>query len=374
MSQEEYAALSVLDCFSAAFPNTVTIDELTAEEKVEYICAVVGEYGFTINKEGFTDSRYIETAPLDKIETAVRTAVVRKLTAKDDSFCLDITDIDTKVKKIRKVSALAELESLIGLDGVKMAVKEIVTFLKKRGRASLPCLHMVFTGNPGTGKTTVARVIARVFAETGVTKKNLLVETDREGLVGGYIGQTALKTKSRIESALGGVLFIDEAYSLFAGSDKDYGHEAVSTLVKAMEDKRDEFVCILAGYTQDMNAMLDMNPGLRDRVQFYIDFPDYSESELLQIFERLCKDNKYRLSQSAADVLVGGFSRIVRAKSENFSNGRLARKLFERVRMKQALRTSTNVITDVDIRTVFAEPDIAAMMCGGGRVRIGFGE
>jgi hypothetical protein len=199
------------------------------------------------------------------------------------------------------------------------------------------------------------------------------VETDREGLVGAYVGHTAIKTSNKIDSALGGVLFIDEAYALFTGDNVDYGHEAVATLVKAMEDKRDEFVCILAGYTGEMNAMLGMNPGLRDRVQFYVDFKDYSEPELMQIFEKLCRDNKYKLSQSARAALLDGFTRIVKAKSPNFSNARLVRKLFERVRMKQALRTGNNVIADVDITAVFSEPDIAVMFGGGSRVKIGFG-
>jgi SpoVK/Ycf46/Vps4 family AAA+-type ATPase len=372
MKPEQYAALSVLDCFGTAFPNTVIIDELTVDEKLEYICSVADEYGFAVDKKDFFSSRFMETAPLDKIETAVRNAVISKLTAKDKSFNLAIADIDTKVKKIEKISALAELERLVGLDGVKQSVKEIVNFLKKRGRNAVPCLHMAFLGNPGTCKTTVARIIARIFAETGVIKKNLLVETDREGLVGGYVGQTALKTKNKIESAMGGVLFIDEAYSLFAGDKIDYGHEAVATLVKAMEDKRDEFVCILAGYTKEMNAMLDMNPGLRDRVQFYIDFPNYTETELLQIFKDLCKESKYKLSKSAVDSLLDNFSRIIKAKSQNFSNGRLVRKLFERVRMKQALRTSSNIITDTDIKAVFNEPDIAVLIKGNNRATIGF--
>ena len=223
---------------------------------------------------------------------------------------------------------------------------------------------MCFRGNPGVGKTTVARIIARIFYEVGVIKKNLLVETDRGGLCGQYIGETAKMTNQQIQKAMGGVLFIDEAYSLNAHSKKDYGHEAVATLVKEMEDKRDEFVCILAGYTKEMDAMLEMNPGLRDRVQFYIDFPDYNEHELLQIFEKMCKDNKYELSEAARDYLIGEFSRVIAAKSRNFSNGRFARKVFERVQMKQGNRANRDdyTITDEDIKAAFAEPDILALL------------
>jgi AAA+ superfamily predicted ATPase len=373
MTEGEYAKFSVLPCFNAAFPNVVTIDELTADEKIEYIGAVAAEYGFMIDKHEFAGNRFIENTAADKIEMTVRNAVVRKLSEKNSAFCLNIADLDTKkAAKSKKVSAFAELENLIGLDGVKASISEIVTFLKKRGKNAVPCLHMAFLGNPGTGKTTVARIIARIFAETGVISKNLLVETDREGLVGAYVGHTAIKTRNKIESAMGGVLFIDEAYSLFTGDHIDYGYEAVATLVKAMEDHRNEFVCILAGYTKEINAMLDMNPGLRDRVQFYIDFPDYSEAELMRIFEKLCRENKYRLAQCAADALTDGFSRIVKAKNRNFSNGRLVRKLFERVRMKQALRASNNTITDKDIEAVFAEADISVLFKGSNRAVIGF--
>jgi SpoVK/Ycf46/Vps4 family AAA+-type ATPase len=138
-----------------------------------------------------------------------------------------------------------------------------------------------------------------------------------------------------------------------------------------MEDKRDEFVCILAGYTKEMNTMLDMNPGLRDRVQFYIDFPDYNEAELLEIFEKLCRENKYKFSQSAKEILANKISHLLAAKSPNFSNGRLMRKLFERTRMKQALRASNSTITDTDIEAVFAETDISTLL-NGKSTQIGF--
>lgn len=377
MNAETYAKLCMLDSFRSVFPNRITIDELTVDEKLDFICSVAGEYQFNIDKTGFNNNKFIREASIEKIETSVRQAVLQKLSVKDKSCCLSVTDVDTgaKIKNTKKIAAYTELENLIGLYGVKKSVHEITTFLKRRGRTALPCLHMAFLGNPGTAKTTVARIIAHIFAETGVTKKNLLVETDREGLVGAYVGHTAIKTKDKINEASGGVLFIDEAYSLFTGDrDKiDYGNEAVATLVKYMEDKRDDFICILAGYTKEMNDMLSMNPGMRDRISFYIDFPDYGADELLQIFEKMCRDNKYRLSESAADMLKDGFNRIVRVKGQNFSNGRLVRKIFERVRMKQALRASNSIISDADIIAAFAESDISAMFGNSKSVRIGFG-
>jgi SpoVK/Ycf46/Vps4 family AAA+-type ATPase len=268
------------------------------------------------------------------------------------------------------IPAFDELDRLVGLESVKKTIREIVTFLQKRGKNAVPCLHMVFRGNPGTAKTTVARIIARIFAESGITNKNLFVETDRAGLIGGYIGQTALKTEKQIKKSMGGVLFIDEAYALFTGDGQDYGNEAVATLVKAMENNRDKFVCILAGYPDEMNQMIGMNPGLRDRVQFYIDFPDYAESELMRIFESFCADKRYELSESGRAAVSAELSRLVRAKDKNFANGRLVRKIFERICIKQAQRTSDNIITAEDAAAAFAEPDIAAMYKN--RAKIGF--
>ena len=371
MKQEEYDRLSEIDLFAVAFPNATNIDELTVEDKVKSISQITGEYRFAIDEDGFADSQLVKTTSMEDIEIAVRKAIQRKLISNDHAFLLEISDITINEDSSEKVSAFDELESLIGLGGVKKTIKEIVALLEKRGKNAVPCLHMAFLGNPGTGKTTVARIIAKLFAEVGLTKKDLLVETQRGGLVGKYLGHTAQKTATVIKSAFGGVLFIDEAYSLIERDDDTYGKEAIATLVKIMEDKRDEFVCILAGYTADMNAMLDVNPGLRDRIQFHIEFPDYSVSELMQIFEMLCMDNKYELSNDARAALEVGLKRIQDAKSLNFSNGRLVRKIFERVRIKQALRTSDDIIVEVDISEALAERDIAALF-GNNRKAIGF--
>ena len=181
-------------------------------------------------------------------------------------------------------------------------------------------------------------------------------------MIGGYVGQTALKTEKKINKSLGGVLFIDEAYALFSDGGEDYGYEAIATLVKAMEDKRDKFICIMAGYTDEMNLMINMNPGLRDRVQFYIDFPDYSVNELMQIFMKFCKEKKYTLSSSAKDTLHDALSQFTGAKRDNFSNGRLVRKLFERICIKQAQRTDGFTIVDSDIAAVLEEPEFASMI------------
>ena len=188
---------------------------------------------------------------------------------------------------------MEQLESLVGLETVKKEVKNLVNLVKVRKlrqENDLPVppmsFHMVFVGNPGTGKTTVARLISGLYAAIGVLSKGQLVEVDRSGLVAGYVGQTALKTQEVIQSALGGVLFIDEAYSLARkGMENDFGREAIDTLVKLMEDHRDDFLVIVAGYTQEMHDFLTSNPGLISRFNKYIDFPDYTDDELMQILE-----------------------------------------------------------------------------------------
>ena len=187
--------------------------------------------------------------------------------------------------------ALAELDALVGLESVKAEVKKLASFVKiseerKKAGLKVPPMsyHMVFTGNPGTGKTTVARIMAKIFRSLGVLKKGHLVETDRSGLVAGYVGQTAEKTNEIIDKALDGVLFIDEAYALTEDGGKGYGGEAIATLLKRMEDERDRLIVVVAGYTEEMKKFIDANPGLKSRFNRYIEFPDYSAAELAEMF------------------------------------------------------------------------------------------
>jgi stage V sporulation protein K len=192
-------------------------------------------------------------------------------------------------------------------------------------------LHMVFTGNPGTGKTTVARLMSGIFRALGVVAKGQLVEVDRSGLVAGYVGQTALKVNERVEAALGGVLFIDEAYALVAGrGENDFGYEALDVLVKAMEDHRDDFVVIAAGYPVKMREFVDSNPGLRSRFANFIEFEDYDADELLLILERMVEDHEYSLSDEARSRARQLFTELVESNSASFANARDVRNLFER--------------------------------------------
>ncbi|MBO7496501.1 MAG: AAA family ATPase [Salinivirgaceae bacterium] len=250
-------------------------------------------------------------------------------------------------QKTTPKSSAKELESLIGLTSVKAEVTSLANYIKiqkmrqEKGLKTPPVsYHCVFTGNPGTGKTTVARIVAQIYQELGILKKGHLVETDRSGLVAEYVGQTAVKTNKIIDSALDGVLFIDEAYSLVDGGQSDYGKEAISTLLKRMEDDRNRLVVILAGYTNDMKRFIDSNPGLQSRFNRYIEFPDYTADELLQIFEFNLKNNEYCISDEARSALTGYLQKCVDEKDERFGNGRFVRNLFEKTIERQANRLS----------------------------------
>lgn len=254
---------------------------------------------------------------------------------------------NTSTKKPRS-SAAKELESLIGLSSVKSEITSLTNYIKvqkmreEKGMKVTPVsLHCVFTGNPGTGKTTVARIVSEIYKELGLLQKGHLVETDRSGLVAEYVGQTAVKTNKIIDSALDGILFIDEAYSLVDGGNSDYGKEAISTLLKRMEDERDRLVVILAGYTNDMKRFIDSNPGLQSRFNRYIEFPDYSADELFQIFCSSAKKYEYTLTEDAQALLKVVFEKAVANKDKNFGNGRFVRNLFEKVIEHQANRLSS---------------------------------
>lgn len=241
----------------------------------------------------------------------------------------------------------AELDDLIGLNSVKKEVRSLANFVKVQKQREAQGLktakvsyHLVFYGSPGTGKTTVARIVGRIYKDLGVLKKGHTVETDRGGLVAKYMGQTALKTDTVIQQALDGVLFIDEAYSLVPenGNGQDYGQEAIATLLKRMEDYRDRLVVIIAGYKNEMQRFIDSNPGLQSRFNRYIDFPDYSGAELTDIFKMYMKKNQYNLADGAEEYLKEQFEYAVAHKDRNFGNARFARNVFEKSIQSQANR------------------------------------
>lgn len=236
------------------------------------------------------------------------------------------------VQRTPKPDPLAELDNLVGLRSVKNEVRLMVNYLKvqkARDAAGLATseqkVHMVFHGNPGTGKTTVARLLSEIYCELGMLTKGHLVETDRSGLVGEYIGQTALKVKSVINQALGGVLFIDEAYALKLDERDFYGSEAIATLLKLMEDHRDELIVIAAGYPREMQSFLDANPGLRSRFNKYLTFEDYTVEELIAIFKQISKERDYDLLPEAEVSLGTLFSSVLESNDRRLGNGRLVR-------------------------------------------------
>jgi hypothetical protein len=243
---------------------------------------------------------------------------------------------------------LANLDKLVGLTQVKAEIHTLVNVakireLRKREGLKAPATsyHMVFVGPPGTGKTTVARLVAQIFHALGLLSKGHLVEVDRTELVAGYVGQTAMKTDACVKQALGGVLFIDEAYSLAGGSDQDFGGEAIETLLKLMEDNREDLVVIAAGYRDRMETFIDSNPGLRSRFTRFIDFPDYKPEELTTIFTRLAGDEGYTLGSGAFEIIEKEMNDAYASRSDTFGNGRYVRNLFERAVTAQANRLSS---------------------------------
>ena len=262
------------------------------------------------------------------------------------------------------VDNLAELKSLIGLERVKQDVDSLRNLIKiqaMRKQQGLPntsvSYHCVFSGNPGTGKTTVARIVAGIYKELGILKKGHLVEVDRSKLVGEYVGQTAPKTNKVIDEALDGVLFIDEAYSL-VGEGSDYGAEAIATLLKRMEDDRDRLVVILAGYTNEIKEFIDSNPGLQSRFNRYIQFDDYSTEELTEIFKRNLRKSRYKIKRDAFEELQGVIERAVASRDKNFGNARYVRNLFEKVVQNQANRLARMESIDNDELSIITREDI----------------
>ena len=283
---------------------------------------------------------------------------------KENDKTHDSESQDTEEQEESLEDLLKNLNELTGLSGVKEDLNSLINLLKVhklRAERNMPLtsvsLHMVFSGNPGTGKTTVARMLGKIYKAVGVLEKGHLVEVDRSGLVSGYVGQTAMKTQKVIESALGGVLFIDEAYALTSNAGgNDFGTEAVNTLLKAMEDNRDNLIVIVAGYTDLMQEFLDSNPGLRSRFNKQIVFNDYTPEELMNIFTGMCSKAFFKLTEQASAIALSFFENRVKQELSGFANGRDVRNYFEKALTNQANRLAVMVsVTDEDLMTINEE-------------------
>lgn len=260
------------------------------------------------------------------------------------SICQSTTDVADDTRTLQDL--LDELNALVGLEKVKSKVQDLIVYQKiqkmrreQNLHSAKNTLHLAFTGNPGTGKTTVARIVGRIYKQIGLLSKGHFVEVSRTDLIAGYQGQTALKVKKVIEQAKGGVLFIDEAYSITENDHTDsYGRECLTELTKALEDYREDLVVIVAGYTEPMNQFFESNPGLKSRFNTFIEFDDYSSNELDEILVSMCKKNDYILTDEVKEKIHFYFEQQTSSKDKSFSNGRLVRNLFDDLVMNHARR------------------------------------
>lgn len=354
--------------FSLVGAGLIACDKNVTDEEVALFTKTVKafqQYIFkNLKKTDFGNAFNVAVVVTDGEEPTDTVYMTKENSGISDLQHIKLPEVSGKTTGIKSNSTLGELmdklNDLVGLDSIKSEVAALINLIniqkirKSRGMKQIPIsYHMVFTGNPGTGKTTVARLLSEIYRELGVLSKGSFVETDRSGLVAGYIGQTALKVQEKVTEAMGGILFIDEAYALTSSdSSSDYGKEAIDTLVKAMEDNRDDLIVIVAGYTEPMKKFINSNPGLRSRFNKYLDFPDYKSDELTEIFRRMCRSNGYDMSSEAETAIKERFTQLYENRDETFGNGRDVRNIFEKAVIKQATRlagisspTNTQIIT-----------------------------
>ncbi|MEO3945795.1 AAA family ATPase [Gorillibacterium sp. CAU 1737] len=367
---------------ASRFPNVIEFPDYNGHELLKITEILAKQKGFSLNPAvGPRLADWFEHTQVagkrdngngrlarNVLEKAIRNQSVRiveqAVKNEEQMTTLLCEDFELEEGSKQHASALGELESIVGLSAVKAFVTSLfaqINITQQRKSLGLPVqegqtLHMIFKGNPGTGKTTVARLIAKQLKELGILKRDTVIEVDRSGLVAGYVGQTALKVKQVVEDALGGVLFIDEAYALAQGGETDFGREAIDTLVKAMDDYRDRLIVILAGYDEDMESFLEVNPGLRSRFPNVLQFEDYSPDELMQIAHGMLQTLGYRPSREALEIMTSKFHEV--SGRRDAGNGRFVRNYCERAIRNQALRLSNSRELSVEVLTTLLPEDL----------------
>ena len=363
---KNYFGESVNATFNKYFDWYFEINDISEENKKDYIKKELNKKDIKIAK----DCTYLNSLSQNqfyiiksKINNIVVQCQINNIKEITDDNASKFFERCLEKKKEKDTKTNKNFNTLIGIENIKEEINKIVNYVKicQKRKLPLPTLHMCFTGNPGTGKTTIARIIGNIFKEEHILSTGNFVEVHGRDLVARYVGWTAKEVQSCVRRAKGGILFIDEAYSLISDRKGSFEDEAIATLIKEMEDKRDDLCVILAGYQNEMNNLIKLNPGFESRIQFYINFPNYTTKELYEIFKSLAKKEKYKLSNRVKDVLYNVFE--IDSTSETFANGRYVRNLYEKVKIEQANRVANNeeddynLIKKCDIEKVLKEMD-----------------